>query len=146
MRSRPSKAARMRETAACICGSRNGSPNELRRGRRNASTSSAQRNPFRKSNRAMHSEPQISPHEIELPFSSSGDARIHRCCRAKIPGDSASATLLSGPLCASTSVGSLSTRCCTEQFIRGKVSDKTQRGTFNLTRHQKPGRYSICYK
>src|SRR4030095_2059256 len=80
MRSRRFIASRMRETAACIWGSKNGSPSDPKRGRRNASTSSAQRNPFRKSNRAMHSDPQISPHEMTLPFNSSGGARIHRCC------------------------------------------------------------------
>jgi len=30
------------------------------------------------SSREMHAEPQISPHEISLPFSSSGGAIIHR--------------------------------------------------------------------
>jgi hypothetical protein len=29
-----------------------------------------------------------------------------------------------------------STRCCTDQFIRGKISDKMQRGAFQLTIHQ----------
>src|ERR1043165_7415399 len=70
----------MRETAIRICGSKNGSLSDPKRGRRNASTSSTQPNPFRKSNRAMHSDPQMSPHEMTLPFNSSGGARIHRCC------------------------------------------------------------------
>jgi len=30
------------------------------------------------SSREIHAEPQISPHEISLPFSSSGGAIIHR--------------------------------------------------------------------
>src|SRR5205823_9676398 len=123
--------------------SKNGSPSEPRRGRRNASTSSAQRNPFRKSNRAIHSDPQISLHEIALPFSSSGGARIHRCCRVKAFGGSASTALSPGPLGASTFVGSLSTRFCTEQFIRGKNSDKMQRRSLALTIHQELERYLI---
>src|SRR4030095_12881712 len=123
MRCRRFKASRMRETAACIWGSKNGSLSELSRGRRNAFTSSAQRNPFRKSNRAMHSDPQIWFHEIALPFSSSGGARIHRSCRVKLPVGFASIELPS-------------TRCCTDQFIRGKISDKMQRGAVNLTIHQ----------
>src|SRR5439155_209441 len=69
MRSCWSSAARIRETAVSICGSKNGSLSELRRGRRKFSTSSAQRNPFRESNRAMHSDPQISLHAIAPPFS-----------------------------------------------------------------------------
>src|SRR6266436_10158436 len=73
----------MRGTAACICGSKNGSLRELRRGRRKFWTSSALRKPFRKSNRAMHSDAQISLHGIAPPFRSSHGGRIHRCCTAQ---------------------------------------------------------------
>jgi hypothetical protein len=142
----------MRKTAACIWGSENGSLKELRRGRRNEFTSSAQRNPFRKSNRAMHSEPQISPHEIpdSSAFSSSGFAMIHRLCRRiDFPDGWALIRFSSARLCgaklpdASVSIGlpstlhcrvkaslsgedevDLSTQLCTDQFIREKFSDK----------------------
>src|SRR6266404_7343826 len=117
MRSRRSSAAKMQETAARICGSKNGSLSELRRGRRKFSTSSAQRNPFRESNRAMHSDPQISLHAIAPPFNSSRDAKIQRLCRVKLGGDF-------------SPVSSFSTRLCTDQFIREKLSDKTLRITW----------------
>jgi hypothetical protein len=61
-----------------------------------------------------------------LPFSSSRGARIHRGCRVKTLGCPAAAWS-SRPFCAPILVGSLSTRCCTDQFIRGKISDKIQR-------------------
>src|SRR5437773_9339129 len=112
MRSLRSIAAKMRETAAHICGSKNGSLMELRRGRRKFSTSSAQRNPFRESRRAMHSDPQISFHAIALPFNPSRDAKIQRLCRAKVGG---------GPM----SIELDSRRVCTDQFISGELSDKT---------------------
>src|SRR5947207_13446000 len=80
MRSRRSSARRKRGTAARICGSKNGSLRELRRGRRKFWTSSALRKPFRKSKRAMHSDAQISLHGIAPPFRSSHGGRIHRCC------------------------------------------------------------------
>src|SRR3981081_1583827 len=70
----------MRATALSICGSRNGSASELRRGRRKFSISSFVAKPLRKSRRAMQSAPQISVHEIGPPFSSSGGSRIHRLC------------------------------------------------------------------
>src|SRR5882724_5222175 len=104
----------MRETAACICGSKNGSLRELSRGRRKSSTSFAQRNPFRESSRAMHSDRQISVHAIALPFNSSRAAKIQRLCRLKVIGVSKSIELDS-------------TRLCTDQFIREKLSDKTGR-------------------
>src|SRR5437868_12024429 len=104
----------MRETAARICGSENGSLREPRRGRRKFSTSSAQRNPFRESSRAMHSDPQISFHAIALPFNPSRDAKIQRLCRAKVDR---------GPM----SIELDSTRVCTDQFIRGELPDKTRR-------------------
>src|SRR5206468_12692827 len=91
----------------------------------------------------IHSDPQISPQEIALPCSSSGGARTHRCCRVKAFGGSASTTLSPGPLGASTFVGSPSTRCCTEQFIREKISDKMQRRSLALTIHQELDRYLI---
>src|SRR5260370_41495537 len=78
MRSCRSSATRIRSTAACIFGSKKGSLNELRRGCRKVSTSSPLVKPLRMSSREMHAEPQISPHEISLPFSSSGGAIIHR--------------------------------------------------------------------
>src|ERR1041384_6763621 len=53
---------------------------ELRRGRKKYSISSAEENPFRKSNRAMHSEAQSSLQEITPSFNSSRGAKIHRCC------------------------------------------------------------------
>jgi len=59
-------------------GSKKGSLNELKRGRRNVSTSSAVAKPLRISSRAMHSDPQISLHEIGSFLSSSVDAMIHR--------------------------------------------------------------------
>ena len=34
-------------------------------------------------------------------------------------------------------------RCCTDQFIRGKISDKMQRRRLNLTTYQNSGRYLI---
>src|SRR5213594_1439174 len=105
MRSRRSRAARIRETAARICGSKNGSLSELRRGRRKFSTSFEQRKPFRESSRAMHSESQISLHEIAPPFNSSRDAKIQRLCRVKLGGNF---SLIGSPL----------TRLCTDQFIR----------------------------
>ena len=111
MRSCRSSAARTRETAARICGSKTGSLSELSRGRRKFSTSSAQRNPFRESSRAMHSDPQISLHAIAPPFNSSRDAKIQRLCRVKVPAGSAP-------------IGVPSTRLCTDQFIREKFSDK----------------------
>src|SRR4029077_7607755 len=101
----------MRETAARICGSENGSLSELRRGHRKFWISSAQRNPFRESSRAMNSDPQISPHAIGAPFNSSRDAKIQRLCDLKLRRGSASINLSS-------------TRLCTDQFIRGKLSDK----------------------
>src|SRR3981081_2078855 len=70
----------MRATALSICGSRNGSASELRRGRRKLSISSFVAKPLRESGRAMHPAPQISVHEIGPPFSSSGGDRIHRLC------------------------------------------------------------------
>src|SRR5258708_723010 len=70
----------MRATPLSICGSKNGSANELRRGLRKFSISSFVAKPFRKSSRAMQSAPQISLHEIGPPFSSSGGAMIHRLC------------------------------------------------------------------
>src|SRR6266404_9393271 len=70
----------MRATALSICGSRNGSASELRRGRRKFSISSFVAKPLRKRRRAMQSAPQISVHEIGPPFSSSGGAIIHRLC------------------------------------------------------------------
>src|SRR5437764_3262648 len=66
----------MRFTAASMFGSKNGSLSDFRRGRRNAWTSSALAKPFRISNRAIHSQPQISLHEIGAPFRSSGGIRI----------------------------------------------------------------------
>ena len=83
MRSCRSNAAKIRATAARIRGSKNGSLSELRRGRKKPWTSSGLRNPFLKSNRAMHSEPQISPHEMAPPFRFSHGGRIHRCCTAQ---------------------------------------------------------------
>src|SRR6266478_2241360 len=112
MRSCRSSAARTRETAAPICGSRNGLLSELSRGRRKPSTSSAQRNPFRESSRAMHSDPQISLHAIAVPFNSSRDGKIQRLCRVNLADDF-------------SPVDSPSTRLCTDQFIREKFSDKT---------------------
>src|SRR6266516_4348098 len=103
----------MRETAARICGSKNGSLSELRRGRRKSSTSSGQRKPFRESSRAMHSDPQISLHAIAPPFNSSRDGKIQRLCRVKLGGDF-------------SSLGSPSTRLCTDQFIRLHLHDKVQ--------------------
>src|SRR5438128_2400183 len=70
----------MRATALSICGSKNGSARDFRRGRRKFSTSPLLANPLRKSSRAMHCAPQISLHEIGLPLSSSGGAMIHRLC------------------------------------------------------------------
>jgi hypothetical protein len=131
MRSCRSSAERTRETAAPICGSKNGSLSELSRGRRKPSTSSAQRNPFRESSRAMHSDPQISPHVIAVPFNSSRDAKIQRLCRVKVLGDSSPTGLASTRLCRVnlsddfSPVDSPSTRLCTDQFIREKFSDKT---------------------
>ena len=78
MRSCRSSATRIRSTAACMFGSKKGSLNELRRGRRNVSTCSALVKPLRMSSRAMQADPQISFHEISPPFSSSGGAIIHR--------------------------------------------------------------------
>src|SRR5437764_6165715 len=66
----------MRFTAASMCGSKNGSLNDFSRGCKNAWTSSALANPFRASSRAIHSQPQISLHEIGAPFRSSGGIRI----------------------------------------------------------------------
>jgi hypothetical protein len=65
-------------------GSKNGSLNELRRGRKNVSTSFAFAKPLRINNRAMQGEPHISDHEIpdSSGFSSSGGAMIHRLCTA----------------------------------------------------------------
>src|SRR5437762_9885926 len=112
MRSCRSSAARTRETAAPICGSKNGSLSELRRGRRKFSTSSTQPNPFRDSSRAIHSDPQISLHAIAPPFNSSHGAKIQRLCRVNVPAGS-------------SPIGVPSTRLCTDQFIREKFSDKT---------------------
>src|SRR6266702_680623 len=98
MRSCGSNAARIRFTALSIFGSKNGSLNELRRGRRNVSTSSALANPLRISSRAMQADPQISVHEIGPPFNSSGGAMIHRLCRAKVAGGFAPITLFAGDL------------------------------------------------
>ena len=157
MRSCRSSAARRRETAAPICGSNNGSLSELSRGRRKSSTSSAQRNPFRKSSRAMHSDPQISLHAIAPPFNSSRAAKIQRLCRVKLgddfsPVDSPSTRLCrvklpgcSGPIGFPSTrfcrvklggdfspLGSPSTRLCTDQFIRALLPDKI----FALARSQ----------
>src|SRR5882724_3333393 len=125
----------MRETAACICGSKNGSLRELSRGRRKSSTSFAQRNPFRESSRAMHSDRQISVHAIALPFNSSRAAKIQRLCRLNVVAGWAAVALASTghgrvKLAADSSAVNLtSTRLCTDQFIRGELSDKTQRIT-----------------
>ena len=133
MRSRRFKASRMRATAVCIWGSKNGSLSELRRGLRNAFTSSAQRNPFRKRSRAMHSDPQISLHVIpnSSEFSSSGCAMTHRLWgRINFAGDDAPVGFFSAqfgrvkPLGAPASIGVPLTRFCTDQFICGKSSDK----------------------
>src|SRR4030095_1052998 len=80
MRSCRSSAAKIRWTAACIFGSKKGSLNDFKRGCRKLSTSSALAKPLRISSRAMHSEPQISLHEIGPFRSSSADAMIHRLC------------------------------------------------------------------
>src|SRR5437870_11323665 len=61
-------------------GSRNGSLNDFRRGRRNVSTSAVVAKPLRKSSRAMQAEPQISLHGIAPPLSSSAGAMIQRGC------------------------------------------------------------------
>src|SRR5437660_9503767 len=61
-------------------GSRNGSLNDFKRGCRKRSTSSALAKPLRINSRAMQGEPHISAHENGPPFSSSGDAMIHRLC------------------------------------------------------------------
>src|SRR6266700_3576949 len=95
-------------------GSKRGSLNELRRGRKNVSTSCAFAKPLRMSRRAMQADPQISSHEITPPFSSSAGAMIHRLCRVKLPGGFAP-------------IGLSSTRLCTDQFIRAELPDKTQR-------------------
>ena len=133
MRSRRFKASRRRATAVCIWGSKNGSLSELRRGRRNAFTSSAQRNPFRKSNRAIHSNPQISLHVIpdSSAFSSSGCAMTHRLCgRVNFPRDCAATGFSSARSCRvkllgpSASIGLSSTRLCTDQLICERSSDK----------------------
>ena len=131
MRSCRSSAARTRETAAHICGSKNGSLSELRRGRRKFSTSSAQPNPFRESSRAMHSDPQISLHAIAVPFNSSHGAKIQRLCRVNVPAGFSPIGLPSTRLCRVklggdfSPLGSPSMRSCTDQFIREKFSDKT---------------------
>ena len=119
MRSCWSSAARIRETAVSICGSKNGSLSELRRGRRKFSTSSAQRNPFRESNRAMHSDPQILLHAIAPPFSSSRDAKIQRLCRVKVPERFPSCNAVA--LGTGASIALTSTRLCTDQFIRREL-------------------------
>src|SRR5438132_6162079 len=75
-----SSASRIRSTAACMFGSRNGSLNDFKRGCRKRSTSSALAKPLRINSRAMQGEPHISAHENGPPFSSSGDAMIHRLC------------------------------------------------------------------
>src|SRR5207247_9568245 len=75
-----SSASRIRSTAACMFGSRNGSLNDFKRGCRKRSTSSAVAKPLRINSRAMQGEPHISAHENGPPFSSSGDAMIHRLC------------------------------------------------------------------
>src|ERR1043166_8482600 len=80
MRSLLSSAASTRSTAALMFGSRNGSLNDLRRGRRKVCTSSAVAKPLRKSSRAMQAQSQISFHEIAPPLSSSGGAMIQRVC------------------------------------------------------------------
>src|SRR6266404_4941675 len=80
MRSRRSSAAKIRATAVSMFGSRNGSLSDFRRGWRNASISSAVAKPLRKSKRAIHSQPQISLHEIALPLSSSGGRMFQRLC------------------------------------------------------------------
>jgi len=63
-----------------MLGSKNGSLNERRRGRKNVSTSSALAKRLRINSRAMQGEPQISDHEIpdSSGFSFSGGAMIHR--------------------------------------------------------------------
>jgi Protein of unknown function (DUF2939) len=60
----------------------------------------------------MHSDPQISLHEIALPFKSSGGAKIHRCSRVKV-------------LAGSVMIALPCTRCSTDQFIRAGLPDKT---------------------
>src|ERR1700675_4695277 len=70
----------MRATAVSICGSKNGSPKELSFGRKKSFTSSVEAKPFRESKRAMHSEPQISFHEITSRFRSSAGDKIQRLC------------------------------------------------------------------
>ena len=130
MRSCRSSAARRRETAAPICGSKNGSLSKLSRGRRKSSTSSAQRNPFRESRRAMHSDPQISLHAIAPPFNSSRDAKIQRLCGVNVLEGSTRTWSPSTRLCRVklagdfSSLGSPSTRLCTDQFIRALLPDK----------------------
>src|SRR6266542_4995305 len=114
-------------------GSKKGSLNELRRGRKNVSTSSAFAKPLRISSRAMQADPQISFHEISPPFSSSAGAMIHRLCRVKLSGGFAPIKSPSTRLCrvkplsGFASSGSPSTRLCTDQFIRAELPDKTQR-------------------
>src|SRR5437667_537355 len=97
---------RTRSTAVCIFGSKKGSLNVLRRGRKYACTSSELANPLRLSSRAMHGDPQISVHEIGPLFSSSGGAIIHRLCtdhfiRGELP-DKMRRTLPSGSQSRST--------------------------------------------
>src|SRR5207249_8043092 len=116
MRSCRSSAARTRETAAPICGSKNGSLSELSRGRRKASTSFAQPNPLRDSSRAIHFDPQISLHAIARPSNSSRAAKIQRACCVKLGDDF-------------SPVDSPSTRLCTDQFIRLHLPDKMSAST-----------------
>src|SRR5438477_12568876 len=59
-------------------GNKNGSLSDFSRGWRNAWTSSTVVKPFRKSRRAMHSQPQISLHEIGPLMSCSGGRMIQR--------------------------------------------------------------------
>jgi hypothetical protein len=64
----------------------------------------------------MHSDPQISLHEIAPPFNSSRDGKIQRLCRVKLDGDF-------------SPVSRFSTRLCTDQFIRLHLPDKMSAST-----------------
>jgi hypothetical protein len=61
-------------------GSKNGSLNDLSRGRKNVSTSAALAKPLRINIRAIQSDPQISRQEIDPLSSCSGGAMIQRLC------------------------------------------------------------------